>query len=267
MEFIINTAQFEKMIDNKIIGNPTLNNTKINFFGKNNILICDNNIELNNANLEFKGNNSIVYLSSNLKDNFRLIIYNNSSGYVGKNADIGFSVTIKICENQNIIIGDDCILGDYVYISNSDSFSIYNFSSKKRINFSSSIYIGDHVFLGNNVYISKGVRIGSGSIINNFSFVPSYSKIPSNTYSSGNPAKIISNEVFFTNDCSNSYKHEDIINSEYYKSDVFLYTIIPQETLSLENIDNILKELDVESRWEFIQKLFIRNKRKNRFSL
>ena len=40
-----------------------------------------------------------------------------------------------------------------------------------------------------------------------------------------------------------------------------------KETLNLDQIDKILKDLNVEDRLEFIQKLFVRNKRKNRFTI
>ena len=48
---------------------------------------------------------------------------------------------------------------------------------------------------------------------------------------------------------------------------MFIYNVVNQETLSVNQIDKILSEMNVESRLEFIQKLFIRNKRKNRFSI
>lgn len=267
MEFIRSAVQFEKMIDNKIIGMPELIRTEINFRGKNNLLVCDNNISLTDVILEFKGNNSIVYLGSNLKNNFKLTIYENSTAILGRDIDIGDSITINLFENQNIIIGDDCFIGDNVYLSTSDNYPFYSIETKKRINFSNSVFIGDHVFLGNNVYISKGVKIGSGTIIDNSSFIPSYAKIQSNKYLSGNPAKIINNNVFFTKEFLGSFKIDDSINSKNYKSNVFIYSVIDQETLSMENIDKILKELNVESTFEFIQKLFIKNKRRNRFSI
>lgn len=267
MEFIINTSQFENMIDNKIIGMPKLKDSKINFFGKNNILVFDNDIELNNATLNFKGNNSLVFLGSDLKENFNLNIYNDSTGFIGKDVTIGVSISIDILENQNVVIGDDCVIGNNTYISNSDGFLIYDINSKKRINFSNSIYIGDHVFLGNNVYVSKGAKIGSGSIIDHASFIPSYSKIPSNTFLSGNPIKIIRKEVFFTHEFSGVFNIGDSLNSKSYKSDIFIFQVSDKETLSLTQIDQVLSELNVNDRHDFVNKLFIHNKRKNRFSI
>ena len=186
---------------------------------------------------------------------------------MGRDINSGVSVTINVFENQNVIIGDDCFIGDFAYISNADNYPIYTCDTKERINYSNSIYIGDHVYLGHKSYISKGVKIGSGTIIDNASFVPSYAKIPSNTYLSGHPAKIVQNNVFFTKDFLGKFTTEDSVNSKNYKSDVFIFNVVDQETLSIQQIDNILKDLDVESKLEFIQKLFIRNKRKNRFCI
>lgn len=267
MEYIVNVTQFDQMKDNKIIGRPKLTDSVIVFHGKNNILVCDNNIELNNASLEFNGNNSVVYLGSHLRRGFKLRIFNNSTAFLGRDIDMGLSVGINVFENQNVIIGEDCFIGDYVFISNSDNYPIYTCDTKERINYSNSVYIGDHVYLGHKTYVSKGVKIGSGTIVDNSSLIPSNAKIPSNVYLSGNPAKLTKNGVFFTKDFLGKLTAEDSLNSKDYKSDVFIYNVVNQETLSIDKIDKILKDLDVESRLEFIRKLFIGNKRKNRFSI
>ena len=191
MEFIKNAAQFEQMIDNKIMGNPELINSKINFRGKENILICKNDISLENVVLDFNGDNSIVYLASNLNDSFKLTIGHDSILFVGKGTDFGVSNRISVFEGQNVIIGEESMIGDNVTITTSDNAPIYSGSDKNRINFSQSVYIGDHVLIGNNSFISKGVKIGSGSIVGSASFIPSKIKIPSNVLVSGNPVEII----------------------------------------------------------------------------
>ena len=267
MEHIINVAQFDQMIDNKIIGRPKLADSHLVFNGKNNILVCDNNVELNKASIEFNGNNSIVYLGSSLKRDTKLRIFSNSTAFIGKYVDSGLALTINVFENQNVIIGDDCFIGDYVFISSSDNYPIYSCDTKERFNYSRSVFIGDHVYLGHKSSISKGVKIGSGSFIDNASFIPSTAKVPSGLYLSGNPAKVIKKNIFFTKDFLGKFTAEDSLNSKDYKSDVFIFSVVDKETLSMDSIDKILKDLDVESRLEFIQKLFIQNKRKNRFSI
>lgn len=267
MEHIINVAQFEQMKDNNVIGRPKLVDSNIIFNGKNNILVFDHNIQLNKASIEFNGNNSIVYLGSNLTRDFKLRIFSNSAAFLGRDIDSGLSLAINVFENQNVIIGDDCFIGDYVFISSADNYPFYTCDTHERINYSNSVYIGDHVYLGHKSTISKGVKIGSGSIVDNASFIPPHAKIPSNVYLSGSPAKIIQNDVFFTKDFLGKFTSEDSFNSKNYKSDVFIYSVVDKETLSIKQIDKIIKDMDVDSTLEFIQKLFIRNKRKNRFSI
>lgn len=265
METITSETQVENLVNNKIIGSFKLTNSRINFAGQNNILVCDNDINFTNAVLNFNGDNSLVYIRSSVGDSFRLLIYNNSTLFIGKNVLFGISVNVNVNENQNIIIGDDCILNNETKLFSSDYCSIYDCDSKSRKNFSKSIYVGDHVWLGRYSYISRGVHIGSGAIIGDNSFVLPNTEIPSNTLSYGNPSQIYDRDVFFIKDFAGGFKPDDTLNSEFYKSDVFVFEFTDKETFNIDSIDKILFDLDVESRVEFIQKLFIRNKRMNRF--
>lgn len=265
METITSEDHVGNLVENKIIGSFNLANSKINFVGRNNILVCDNNINFINANLTFNGDNSLVYLRSDVGDAFRLLIYNNSTLYVGKNALFGAGVNINVNESQNVIIGDDGILSNQVKIFSSDYCAIYDSKSKSRKNFSKSIYIGDHVWLGRYAYISRGAKIGSGSIIGDNSFILPNFKVSSNSLVYGNPARIVDKEVFFTKDFVAQFRPDESLQSKQYTSDVFIFKFVDKETLNTDGIDKILRDLDVESRVEFIQKLFIRNKRINRF--
>ena len=265
METITNENQVGNLVENKIIGSFKLTNSKINFVGRNNILVCDNNINFLNAKLNFQGDNSVVYLRSDVGDSFRLLIYNNSSLYVGKHTLFGTAVAINVNESQNVIIGDDGILSNELHIFSSDYCSIYDSNTKYRKNFSKSVYIGDHVWLGRFSYISRGVKIGSGSIIGDNSFVLPNSKISSNTLSYGNPARIVDKDVFFIKDFVANFRPTDTLESEHYKSDIFIFKFVDKETFNIDNIDKILSDLDVESRRAFIEKLFVKNKHINRF--
>lgn len=267
MEIIKNIKDIEKLSENEIIGNPKLDNGRIIFNGKNNIFVCDENVIINNAILTFKGDNAIVYVRSNLNNNLILDIYHNSTVFIGKDVLMGHSIVLNILENQNLIIGDDCMIGNQVNIFTSDYYPIYSSKDKKRMNFSSSIFIGDHVWIGRFAYISKGDKIGSGSIIADKSFLQPYQKIKSNLYIGGNPARIIKKDVFFTKDYVGNNKLEDTLSSQKYLSDVFIFKFTNQETLDLDEIDKILKNLTVLNRLEFIQKLFVKNKRVNRFAI
>ena len=269
MEVVKSLEDIAKLKKNNIEGNPQFINSTITFKGENNILYCEGNVKLVSAKFAFEGSNSIIYLSSSLNSqySFGIVIYNDSTFFIGREANMASPIHINIQESQNVIIGAECSISSGVNIRTADIHPIYNNQSKQRINFAKSVFIGDHVWIGHLSYISRGVKIGSGAIIENYSFLPHNAKIPSNSLVVGNPAKIERSNVFFTKEYLGYHNSEDSLNTKDYKSDVFIYEFVNKETLNLDQIDKILKDLDVESRLEFIQKLFVRNKRKNRFTI
>ena len=269
METIKSVDDIENLEDNRVVGIPEITNSNISFKGYNNVLYCEGNVKIINANFSFEGNNSIVYLSSS-KDSqysFNLIIYNNSTFFIGRENNMSYPININIQENQNVIIGAECSISSGVNIRTSDIHPIYDIDSKQRINLAKSVFIGDHVWIGHLAYISRGVKIGSGAIIENYSFIPHNAKVFSNNLVVGNPARVERDNVFYIKEFLGYHKAEDSLNSQDYKSDVFIYEVDGQETLDLNKIDQILNSLTVDDRLEFIQKLFVRNKRKNRFTI
>lgn len=267
METVKSSEDIANLEKNRIEGNPEIVNSTISFKGVNNILYCEGNVKITNAKFLFEGNNSIVYLSSALNSqySFTLVIYNNSTFFIGRGGNMSSPININIQESQNVIIGAECSLSSGVNIRTADIHPIYDNQSKQRINYANSVFIGDHVWIGHLAYVSRGVKIGSGSIVENNSFIHHNSRIPSNSLVVGNPAKLERSDVFFTTEFLGYHSSEDSLNTQDYKSDVFIYEFVDKETLNLNQIDKILKELSVEDRLEFIQKLFVRNKRKNRF--
>ena len=268
METIKNVDDINNLVENKIIGEIELENSEIKFYGSNNILFCDSGIKIRKSHINFLGNNSIVYLSYTDKD-YVLEIYvrHNSTIFLGKNNEIGVPLNINVQEAQNVIIGEDNVIGNDVFLRTIDTYPIYDSNTGDRINHSDSIFIGDHVWIDHFTYISRGAKIGSGAIVGTHSFIPPMDVVYSNTYVIGNPARAIESEVFFTKNFVGTFSEEDTVNNSVYNSNTFVYDYVNRETLSMVNIDNILKDLAVEDRLEFIQKLFVKNKRKNRFAI
>lgn len=269
MEIVKSIEDLHKLEKNRVEGNPEIINSTISFKGNNNILYCEGNVKITNANFLFDGSNSIVYLSSamNSQYSFTLVIYNNSTFYIGREGNLSNPININIQESQNVIIGSECSISSGVNIRTADIHPIYDNQTKQRINHAQSVFIGDHVWIGHLAYISRGVKIGSGAIVDNYSFVPHNARIHSNSLVVGNPVKVEKQNVFFTKEFLGYHNAEDSINTQDYKSDVFIYEFVNKETLNLNQIDKILKELSVGDRLEFVQKLFVRNKRKNRFTI
>lgn len=269
METVKSHDDIANLEKNRIEGNPEITNSTISFKGINNILYCEGNVKIRGAQILFEGDNSIVYLSSamNSQYSFTLVIYNNSTFFIGREGNLSTPININIQENQNVIIGSECSLSSGVNIRTADIHPIYDNQTKQRINYAQSVFIGDHVWIGHLAYISRGVKIGSGAIVDNYSFVPHNAKIHSNSLAVGNPVRVERQNVFFTKEFLGYHTSEDSMNTQDYKSDVFIYEFVNKETLNVDQIDKILKDLSIEDRLEFIQKLFVRNKRKNRFTI
>ena len=253
MEEVINSEQISLLKENKIIGDPTIEHSRIHFEGKNNIIFCENNVKLWGCSILFKGNNSLIYLSS-------------SNGYCLNIQIVQVPpIYLNIQEHQNLIIGDDCSIGSNANIRTGDAHIVYDKESKVRLNMGSSVFIGDHVWLGHQIYVDKGVSIGSGAVVENNSHVPSNVVLKSNTIYSGNPVNLIKSDVFFTKDYVANFTKEDSKDFNTYSSRIFLYENVPGETLDIKKVDNLLSNFDVDEKLEFIQKLFIQNKKHNRF--
>ena len=115
------------LIDNEVIGNPNLINSTITFTGKNNILFCEDNINIVNSSIQFHGDNSVVYLCFS-RSNYALDIhvFQNSLIYIGRDNKMSPVTHINVQEHQNLIIGDDCIIGSNCNIRTSDAHIIYD---------------------------------------------------------------------------------------------------------------------------------------------
>lgn len=268
VETVSNENEIHSLKNNKIVGEPNIQNSNIIFHGTDNVLYCENKVNIVGSTITFKGNNALIYLSST-NSNYTMYTQtsHNSLLYIGKENNIVPRININAQEHKNVIIGDDGTISSNVSIRTTDAHSFYNVNTKKRINQSGSVYIGDHVFLGHNAYIEKGVKIGSGSIIENNAHVNSNAVLQSNCYYSGDPVRLLEKDVFFTKDYPANYDEEDTLNSEDYKSNVFIFDNTSGDSLDANKIDAILSNFSVSEKIDFIHKLFVQNKKQNRFSI
>lgn len=102
--------------------------------------------------------------------------------------NIGFNV---VCSNL-IQLGNDVHIGRNVWIRDNNGG---HFVIVKGYKDSAPVIIGDHVWICSNVNIMKGVTIGEGAVISSNSVVTS--NIPAHCMASGNPAKVIAENVYW----------------------------------------------------------------------
>lgn len=107
---------------------------------------------------------------------------------VGKNTSLGKNN--EIASNCSIKIGENCIFGANVYVTDSNhEYRNKGILIKDQGMVSSEVVIGDNVWVGRNAIILKGVNIGSNSIVAAGAVVTK--SFPEAVIIGGNPAKLI----------------------------------------------------------------------------
>ena len=197
-----------KKIKNKLEIFGKLRKNKIKISGNNNVIYVGKNSILRDCNIFIKGNNNTLYIGDDCVVNNTSIILNNEGAEIkiGNKTSVAEAQIVSL-EPYNIEIGEDCMLSYDIEIRNTDSHKIYDKSTNKRINEGNSVKIGNHVWLGMRAVILKGVNIDDNSIVAGGSIVTK--DVMSNTIVSGNPAKQIKENVYWTREEVMQYKIEE----------------------------------------------------------
>jgi len=264
----IKEASFLNSLENGnlFIGSlPEMINSSVNFTGKNNVFFCEKNVKLVNASINFKADNAVVYLSESRHGyKINLTVHNDNVFFMGKNNYINNTLNIILSEQKHLFFGNECLISHGIWIRNADPHLIYDCESKKRINPTKSIYVGDHVWFGQSAMLLKGTQIDSGSIIGAMSVV-SGKKIGHNESWAGNPVKKVKEGIFWRDPCVHMWTQEKTDDNETFNKKDYIYKYKSHEFISFDEID---KKLDAsqptEKKVDYLKKLSS-NSDKNRF--
>lgn len=276
---------------NVLIGEPPeMEDSRIEFFGNNNVLFCDKGEKIRYSTLSFHGDNSVIYLSKSLLgySHVEIHVYQNCVCAFGERAAMlpsrSNSLEIFATENRNVFFGNNCFLARGCLIRSSDAHPIFSVSTGKRIARAKSVFIGDHVWLAQGVVITKGTQIDSGSIIGSMACVPG-KKIPHNTSWGGNPARQIGSDVFWNPSSDHAWTDMDCpfyedyttfidspldISKQFYpeefcRKDSYIYEYDPKQVIEYDDIDrNLHNAEDAMERYTILRELYA-NSAKNRF--
>ena len=255
---------------NEFIGAvPLMENSKLIINGKNNLLVCEDNVKLMDCYIEYKGNNSLIYLSNN-KHYYKLSIdiYSNSTIFIGRDNYFNRNLHAIISEEQNFLIGNECLFSTDIWVRNADAHLIYDIDTNKRINSSKSIFIGDRVWIGQDVFLFKGIEIDSGSIIGAKSMA-SNKRIGCNELWAGNPIRLIKKNVYWDNTCVHSFDKAKTKSSMKYsinlnKDNKSVYSFNKNQCIPYNEIDKYFKSHTSIENYTFIKSKLVKET-KNRF--
>lgn len=264
---ITDKMQFDDVDDNKIIhgdiNNIEFEQSSITFNGSNNIIVIEDGVKMKNCMLKINGENTLFYLSKSKHWYYLDITGNNNTAvYFGKNCFLNGRLVGVTSERQNIFIGNDGLFSYGITLRTADPHLVFDAQTKRRINHSASVLLGDHVWLGQGAMLLKGTQVGSGSIIG-AATVCAGKKVPSNASYAGNPARPLKQGVFFTKKCVHQWTEETTAENEIDDTDEWIYNR-DKHTVSLADVDEALKKCkSAEEKLSYIQNGL--PKGKNRF--
>ena len=237
-------------------------NLKLDFKGKNNIVFFAGRSQ--NVNIIFRGSNGVVFIGENSRTNGSIDVPSNGLCYIG-NGSTSNGTSFRVFEAKNIIVGNDCMFSWSIWVSTCDHHLIMDYNTNNRVNYSKSIYIGDHVWCGQESAISKGVFIASGAIIGAKSMA--CKNCYSNTANAGNPIKEVKQDLFWLRNDPVGWTKTETLKHSNIPNENFKYTYNQNEFLSPKAIEAKLDSLNTaQEKLEFVYDAIYMNKNKNRFA-
>ncbi len=186
----LRNVTFEIKGNNNLIDirkDAVLNSVLIKMTGSGHRLTIGENAYLLGSRLCFEDNNCLISIGAGT------VVYN--SAHMGASE-----------EGTIITIGDRCCISAQADIRTTDSHSVIDIRTQKRVNPPGDVIIGKHVFIGERATVLKGVTVGDGSMIGIASLVTK--DIPPYCVVAGFPAKIIRKNATWSWDKIKDYKDE-----------------------------------------------------------
>ncbi len=173
------------------------NKTRLVINGNQNQVITHGKTTLRNLRIHINGNNNKLILNDGVKFyemGHILFEGSNCTIEIGEKTTVGGASIFCTEDNTKINIGKDCMFGREIRLRTGDSHSILDNDTKKRINKSEDIIIGNKVWLGYHCNIMKGSVVSDNSIVGTFTIV-NKKFLEKNVALAGIPAKVVKQNI------------------------------------------------------------------------
>ena len=176
-------------------GTVLIINGDLSITGNQHQIVLGKDVILENCQWIIQGNNNKLYIGDHCRlRNTRIWIEDENTCIQIGEATTSEGLELSVAENGGkITIGKDCMFAHGIDVRNTDSHSIIDNTSGKRINPAANITIEDHVWIGSHAQILKGVRIEMGAVVAASSLVTK--NVPPNTIVGGIPAAPIRDQI------------------------------------------------------------------------
>lgn len=163
--------------------------------GYNNIIEFEKGVRIINCKFNIVGDNCRIKINGSriIKNSKFEMLDSNTSLIVKDNTGFNNNRIIVAGVGNKIEVGKDCIFAENAEIWSSDTHSIIDIVTNKRINEDLPVIIQNRVWVGNRALIMKGVEIKNDSIIAAGSIVTK--NIEANTLVGGIPASVIKSGI------------------------------------------------------------------------
>lgn len=193
-------------VNNKILRQyALLKEVRLEIKGNDNTVIISNDCRLQNCQISMSGNGHRLEIgeSCTIKNTTFWFEDTECKISIGKTTTIEGARLSAAEPNSSISIGFDCMLSQDIGITTTDSHSIIELVSGKRINPPANVIIGDHVWIGAHCEVLKGVSVGNDSIVGIGSIVTR--SLPGNSIAVGIPARVTKKNITWSRERLSDY--------------------------------------------------------------
>ncbi|WP_238738914.1 acyltransferase [Pseudomonas putida] len=189
MAQIFINGNYKDEMGNTVIAPADCQKISVEFRGRNNTLIINENSGARNTLVSFPSDSGTCIIGAEGNYCGKIRVGWECTVIIGSHVTCTTACAIYTAERTCAIIGDDCMLAAHVIIRTEDSHAIYDIKSGERTNSSRNIFVGQHVWLAEDAILLSGTKIGAGSVIAVRSVVKG--ALPNNVTAAGIPCKVI----------------------------------------------------------------------------